>query len=100
MKLIKIILLSTLIFLCIGCKKEVDTMNSGQITGPDMSLCPCCGGWFIDIDNHTYRFLELPENSNFNIEDETFPINVNLDWQNDANACLGDEIIISAINKK
>ncbi len=54
----------------------------------------------IMIDNNIYRFLELPENSNFNIQDETFPINVKLDWQNDVNACLGDEIIINAINKK
>ena len=97
---ISVFICCILLTVLFGCKKEVDTMNSGQITGPDMSLCPCCGGWFIVIDNNTYRFLELPENSNFDIEDETFPINVNLDWQNDANACLGDEIIISAINKK
>ena len=75
-------------------------MSYGQITNADYRLCMCCGGWFINIGNETYRFLSLPENSDLNLTEETLPMNVELDWTKDENACLGDEIIISSIKKR
>jgi hypothetical protein len=55
----------------------------GIITGPDFRLCPspCCGGWFIKIDSLTYEFDFLPANSDINLQKETFPLVVKLDWQ-------------------
>lgn len=94
-----IVIVCFLLTILVGCSKE-ESMDYGQITGPDMSLCFCCGGWFINIDGNTYRFFDIPENSNLDIENETFPINVRLDWNNDENQCMGDEIVISAIKKE
>lgn len=83
----------------IGCGKD-DPNNYGQITGPDMSLCPCCGGWFIEIEDETYRFFNLPENSGINLTNESWPIYVELEWVKDGNGCMGDEIFINSIRKR
>ncbi len=40
-----------------------DSMSNGTITGIDIRECACCGGFFIEIDNVTYRFYDVPANS-------------------------------------
>jgi hypothetical protein len=75
-------------------------MNNGAITGPDVRECSCCGGYFIEIENITYRFFELPANSEIDLINARFPVYVRLDWQNDPNACLGDEIFVMRIERK
>jgi hypothetical protein len=75
-------------------------MSEGQIQGPDFSMCACCGGWFISIDNDRYRFYELSEESDLDLENETFPITVRLNWRKREHQCLGDEIIVEAIERK
>ena len=77
-----------------------DSMSNGTITGIDIRECACCGGFFIEIDNVTYRFYDVPANSELNLENPTFPIYVKLDWAKDANACLGDEIIVFRIEER
>jgi len=79
---------------------EEGSMSNGTITGPDVRECACCGGFFIEIDNVTYRFYDVPPNSELNLMNPTFPIYVKLDWAKDANACLGDEIIVVRIEKR
>jgi hypothetical protein len=84
-----------------SCSTEDDLFRStGKITGIDVRECSCCGGFYIEIDNTTFRFYDLPKNSRLNLDNPTFPIYVKLDWTNDANACLGDEIIVSRIEKR
>ena len=92
--------ISILLMVVFSCSKEDNYMSSGTITGIDMSLCMCCGGWFIEIDNATYRFNKLPDHCDLNLENETFPITVKLDWEKEINPCLGDEIIVKQIAKK
>lgn len=75
-------------------------MNQAKILEPDYRMCVCCGGWFIKIDNDTLRFYELPSDFNIDLNTETLPIEVELNWEKDKNDCLGDEIIIDAIRKK
>lgn len=84
-----------------ACSEEVnsDLKDIGTITGEDFRRCMCCGGWFIDINSETYRFSELPGNSNLDLTMEELPIQVYLDWMLDEDACLGDEIIIERIEK-
>jgi hypothetical protein len=69
----------------IYCQKENshNYKSIGTITGQDVRMCPspCCSGWFIDIDSLTYEFDTLPSNSGINLEKETFPLVVKLDWQ-------------------
>lgn len=90
-----------LIFISTSCSDDDKTMefkDVGAITGEDLRLCAFCGGWFIDIGTSTYRFYELPKNSNIDLETEEFPILVNLDWVTDENVS-GDVIIIERIEK-
>ena len=69
----------------IYCQKENshNYKSIGTITGQDVRMCPspCCSGWFIKIDSLTYEFDTLPTSSNINLEKETFPLIVKLDWQ-------------------
>ena len=64
-----------------ACTKENDDYKSvGTITGDDLSMCACCGGWIIYIENVRYLIDSMPDNSILNLADETFPITVKLDW--------------------
>jgi len=82
-----------------GCEKEEVWMDHGTITGPDFRKCMCCGGWFINIKKEQYRFYKLPKGSDLDLTTESFPIEVQLNWEKDTTACMGDEIIIKEIKK-
>ena len=101
MKIIKIFSVLIIALSIASCSLEEDEYRSnGTITGYDTRECSCCGGFYIEIDNATYRFYDLPKNSELNLENPTFPIYIKLDWTKDVNACLGDEIIVSRIEKR
>jgi hypothetical protein len=80
-KMKKIFLISYLLLLGIlSCSTEADEfMDEGTITGHDIRECACCGGYYIEIGTNTYRFYELPPNTNFNLDNPNFPIFVKLD---------------------
>lgn len=88
-----------LFILSTSCVKD-SIFDSGTILGSDQRDCACCGGWLVEIDSDTYRFNVLPEGSNINLEEATFPLEVLLNWSKDQNGCLGDEIIVHEINFK
>jgi len=100
MKIFLFIGLAAFLSNCACSLSEDDFMDNGTITAFDTRECSCCGGFFIDIENDTYRFYTIPGNSDLNLENPVFPINVQLDWTNDANACLGDEIVVLKIKKR
>ena len=83
-----------------SCKKEESYQSSGTIAGPDMRECICCGGYFIEIGDSTYNFDMLPATSTINLETETFPINVNLDWTYDRECGNIQYIEITRIEKQ
>jgi hypothetical protein len=67
----------SLLFL-LTCKKQSSTGTpevEGILTGPDLTMCPCCGGTFIKIQTNTYRIDSLPASLN-----GPFPINVSLTY--------------------
>lgn len=78
-----------------GCQQEPCYDDSGTIIGPDYRKCMCCGGWFIEINQDTLRFDKLPEGTNVNLTDATYPIAVYLDWKHKDPKCLEDEIIVT-----
>lgn len=89
----------------IYCQKENshNYKSIGTITGQDVRMCPspCCSGWFIDIDSLTYEFDTLPSNSGINLEKETFPLVVKLDWQlSNVIECPNKRITIQQIVKE
>lgn len=94
----KLIIIAAVIFSVIACSENEDKFTSeGLITGIDTRECSCCGGYFIEIKDSTYRFYELPNERNFNLDYPVFPIPVKLDWKQAANQCLGDEIEVIRI---
>jgi len=92
-----ILLISTLlVFSCEKTKYEA----IGTITGADMAMCACCGGYFITIDGTQYRFekTELPDNFIFN--DNELPLKVELNWKLNNELCSGlNWIAISKIRE-
>jgi len=68
--------------------------DTGTLTGYDPRMCACCGGIFIEIKGNTYRFFELPKNSNVALGGSIkFPVPVRLTWEDRKVNCAGDELI-------
>jgi hypothetical protein len=85
MKAVKFFLL---LFIMIACNKENDDYKStGTITGYDLRMCVCCGGWIIIIDDGQYLIDSIPDNSDIDLTKATFPLKVKLDWQLITNGC-------------
>ena len=86
-----------------SCNQEnsKDFISNGIITGPDIRMCACCGGWYIQIDGIIYEFDSLPDNSSIDLQKETFPVFVKLDWKlSDKGACPSNRITIQRIIKE
>jgi len=86
-----------------NCNNDDDTSqmefeSTATISGLDLTLCGCCGGWVIDIEGQeeTKRFDELPENSIIDLPNTTFPISVQLNWSESESYC-GRGITIESI---
>ncbi len=80
---LKIALVFALAIGLICCQNKINDVyqSSGKITGPDLRMCMCCGGWLIEIDHEIYNFESLPSDSPITLEKETFPLLVKLDWK-------------------
>jgi hypothetical protein len=93
-----------IVILCLTlsfCGKEgKDYKSEGIILGPDIRACICCGGWFIKIDTTTYEFNSLPDNSGIDLQKESFPLKVRLDWTLSEGACPNNRIDIQRIEKE
>jgi len=87
-------------FLAVSCERNHGYQSEGTITGYDFRKCMCCGGYFVDIEDSTYRFYTMPNGFIFNWETDTFPIEVLLNWKPDSVLCLGDEIIVSKMIRR
>jgi hypothetical protein len=99
---LRVLLIFGFILGVICCAKENngDYKSNGKILGPDYGMCICCGGWHILIDNATYNFDSIPENSNINLQKDTFPIFVKLDWHLSKNTACSKWITIERILKE
>jgi len=84
--------------LILGCEKT-NYESTGTITGADMTMCACCGGYYIEISGSNYHFNkdELP--SGFTFTNEQLPLKVELNWQNNAAVCKGSGINWIKISK-
>jgi hypothetical protein len=97
-RIILVIVLISISF--VFCKKEQPTEFKGIITGADLRMCACCGGYIINIQNAVYRFGSLPENSGIDLSINSFPIYVIVSYHQKPDQCMGDEIIIDKIRKQ
>ena len=96
----KLLILLISILLTVSCEKD-KYENTGTITGQDLTMCACCGGYFIDINGTQYRFDKSTLPADFNFEDNQLPLSVELDWDSKTDACKDFKwITISKIRKK
>jgi hypothetical protein len=102
MKKIFILILVLSAITIIACHNDENNINlkDGIITGPDLRKCMCCGGFFLEVEDSTYRFFDFPANSGFNPSTDTFPIKVGVLFHLKDTLCLGDEIVIDQMQKK
>ena len=104
----KSLILGLFLLAAMACHDEgssVQYTDTGTLLGYDSrmmpcsvgALCACPGGIFIQIRENTYRFLELPKNSNVILDGTTrFPIKVKLNWEK-SKTCPLDLIEIKQI---
>ena len=105
-----IVLLFALFIIVSGCKKNSKSTSvtasttysyTGTITGPDLGMTSCSGGYFITISgiSGTLRFNTLPSGSGIDLTTATIPVNVKLNWHfaSDPHPC--GIIIIDAITR-
>ncbi len=74
---------SLLIF---SCEKD-EFKSTATITGADMALCACCGGYFIDIEGIQYRLDKDKLPGNFTFDDNQLPLTVDLDFDQNVAYC-------------
>ncbi len=79
--------------------ENVRFLNStAMITGPDVRMCACCGGWFILISGISYEFDTLPAGSSLDLQQAKFPLTVEIDWQlSDLTGCPNNKILLQRI---
>lgn len=66
-----------------------------------MTLCACCGGYFIEIESAKYRFEKSELPSGFTFDDKQLPLVVELNWELKTSECTGFHwISISRIKRK
>ena len=82
-----------------GCEKNTASVEASwqfsiaKIIGFDPSTCPCCGGYFTEIDGELYRIVEYTEGLEISLDDQDFPLEALIKWQPVDAPCLGDHTI-------
>jgi hypothetical protein len=89
-----LVLIVGMLIVLAGCRKNVECMDSGTITGLDSRDCMCCGGWFIQINDTIRRFDQVPADCTIDFAKVTYPLKVKVDWKKKDTVCMGDEIVL------
>ncbi len=95
-------LLGLALLMLASCNDDDNNISEGTIVGPDNTLCACCGGYKIVVDQFTYRFFDddLPSGSTI-LQGAIFPLRVELRFEQESDLCNGiDRITIEEIKKK
>jgi hypothetical protein len=68
-----------------GCTREQPSYaEQGVLTGPDVRLCACCGGVFLQVqDGRIVQIESLPGMKNEDLYKLTFPQKIAFNWQPD-----------------
>ncbi len=94
----KLLFLLTTSFLLSACDKK-DSYTKATVTGFDYTLCACCGGYYVKINDETFRATQYVENGILNTD--AFPIEVRIKYNTIDDKCGMDDkqIKITAIKK-
>lgn len=105
MKILKFLFVSFLFLALNACTKDhVKYESIGWIGDVDASLCACCGGRFITIEDEISngRFFFLPDGCNIDLdhpEDEAVKVKLNWKLLSDCNGIMHIEILdIAAVD--
>ena len=62
--------------------------NAGELVGPDLALCACCGGHIFNQDdsNVDFRIIEFPSDFQSTLDTINFPKPINLNYT-EINTC-------------
>ena len=97
-KLLAILILVTFVA---GCKKDSNNVyqSQGVLLGPDMGMCPMCGGLKVEIKNDTTKnapsfYRTTTDLTKLGLTHTlSYPVNVSLNWYHNS-ATPGDTYII------
>lgn len=86
----------------IACQGDKpDLQSEGIITQRDYRKCYCCGGWFIEIEGETYLAdLSGEQTTALDLQENALPVEVELNWKKDENACLDNKITVTDIKRR
>ena len=98
----KKVIFSLVLFSMVACQGDkLDLQSEGTITKRDYRKCYCCGGWFIEIDGETYLAdLSGEQTTALNLQENALPVQVELNWKKDENACLDNKITVTDIKRQ
>lgn len=99
--LLNFVAISLIVFIsCTNDDTSIKYEAKAKIIGSDVGMCACCGGYLIRIEGEEVlkNFSELPKNSNIDLQNADFPIDVNLNWTTSNEVC-SNFIIITDIEK-
>ena len=84
------------VLLIVRCSNDDrnDYEHRGVLEGVDPTFCGCCGGWIIQIDGleGNFRIENVPDKSDVDLQNDTFPMNVKLNYELDRE-CGGIEYL-------
>ncbi|MBK8515118.1 MAG: hypothetical protein IPL55_02140 [Saprospiraceae bacterium] len=77
------------LFFLISCSKSDDDYTSATVVGYDLRLCPCCGGFFVSLDDkpdEVYQWYQRQGDMGIN-EKEKYPLKVKIKYYFLAKTC-------------
>jgi len=81
---------------------EISYESTGVIVGLDLTLCACCGGYLIRLEDsaENLNFDALPSSSDIELDKEEFPLAVKLNITRGISEACTNIIQIDAIEKE
>ena len=77
----KVYLILAIALMSISCEEKADfQLQRARIIGVS-GWCVCWPGYLIEIENTTYYFQDVPDNSSIDLTRQEFPLDVRIKWQ-------------------
>ena len=74
--LMLILTLSLVYSSCSNQSSQHSDLTNAVVTHGDPRLCPCCGGYFIDVDTNHYRTYSFPGGQISDADLSHLPLNI------------------------
>lgn len=85
------------------CGDRESYQSSARISSLIHPDCGCCG-YSISIDDQNYTFMHLPSNAGFDLDAQSLPLDLLINWHRDSTSTCGqfarNLIVIDAVKRK